>query len=342
MPPFPRIASRRLVLKPVAGSPRRAPPHAQPFYPTLMHPLIRSYDELRQSLRQFVDVCLLESMAPSLMKQFTQVSQTFETFCGLSSGLVHAVVAKMRTRGTSSMFRTGRRLITEWADFVAVFNRLVSYRLSPQLELFATLFTSLLAQLNEFELLFRAGSFDTLISPASFDRIRAEVIAMRKEANAAHRLAKTPRSAEFDQRDFGRRILALGNGIAKIFRLSVPVVVMVTAEVMRLRTNLKAICDDLTRTGGATCIFDDNAAQTRFHIAQTSQEFNCVFKALNLPLEVQLQFLDEEDAGASPDAPREDPLKAEVAEKIDTMCEHIHDLSGVIESAGHMLVIKPL
>jgi hypothetical protein len=304
-----------------------------------MHPLIQSYHELGESLHQFVDGCILESIAPSLMMQFFAVSQTFDTFCALSSSLVHAVIAKMRTRGTSSMFRTGRRMITEWADFVAVFNRVVGHGLTPQLDLFTTLFTSLLSELSEIEVLFRAGSFDTLISPASFDKIRTEAIAMRKEVGAARRLARTARSREFNQRDFGRRITDLGNGIARIFRLSVPTVVMVTAEVMRLRTNLKAICDDLIRTGTATCIFDDNAARTRFHIAQTSKEFNVVFKALNLPLQVELKFLDEEEGG-SPEAPGEDPLKVEVTQKLDLMRDHIHDLSDVVVSAGRILT-KP-
>jgi hypothetical protein len=194
----------------------------------------------------------------------------------------------MRTRGTSSMLKAGKRLIAEWSEFVALFTLLVNQGLSPQLDFLTTQFTSLLAQLTEIAALIYTGSFDTLISPSFFEKIREDTIAMRKEANAARRLSPAARSAEFNQRDFGRKILALGESAAQIFGCSVPKVVMITAEVMRLRTNVKVICDDLFRMGSAMCLFEDTAATASFQIAETCREFNSVFRALNLPLEIQV------------------------------------------------------
>jgi hypothetical protein len=222
-------------------------------------------------------------------------------------------------QGTSSMFKAGTRLITEWVELVEIFSRFVQQGVSPQLELFTTLFTSLLSQLSEIEMLMQHGLFDTLISPSSFDKIRSDVIVMRREANAARRLTVVARSIEFDQRDFGRRILDLGKSVARIFQLSIPKVVMVTAEVMRIRTNLKAICDDLFRTGTATCRFDDHAAALGFCMAQTSREFNRVFQALNLPLEVVVL---EEDERAS-----------------DTQSDRINGIAAAIESAGEVFTL---
>jgi hypothetical protein len=183
------------------------------------------------------------------------------------------------------------------------------------------------------------GSFESLVSSVFVEKVRADALALRKEANQAHRLSPEIRKDSFDITAFGLKVFSLGNAVAKIFRRAVPKVAMATGEVMRHRSNLNILCDDLIRVANATRLFETNSKEARFLIAAVSEEFNKVFRGLDLELEIQIHFVDDEIAAALPINVRElSQLEREHTEMtFNAMRHHVIDIEAALSEAHEKL-----
>jgi hypothetical protein len=262
-----------------------------------MQSLVNAYQEMSISVRKFVDDCVLDSLAPALMNRFAKAEVMFRQFSSDSRSIIYTIrAATGGPAGTSCMFKSGRRFVAEWETFVSGFHAFVGQGVALQLQFLTSLLTSLISQIDEIWGFMRVGSFQSLV-PASFVQgLRAEAIGLRKEANQVQRMAVDVRKEFFKEEDFRKRVFDLANGVARIFQRSIPKVVMMTGELMQIRTSLNATCDDLLRVSRATVLFESDVAEARMCIERTSNEFNQVCRALELPLEIRLQRLEDEAA----------------------------------------------
>jgi hypothetical protein len=229
---------------------------------------------MMQSLHRLTDKCYIDRLSRALTNLFARIDHVFKLFCNQADDAIYR-------RTISPAFRTTAQcLVCEWGGFVASFNSLAEQHLSPHIDHFTRLFTSLVGQLDQAQDLAKVGILRTLASGQYFRDVRAEAISLR--------------SCAFDDPVFLERVSALVNDVAAIFHHSVPLCTMATSEIILLRTTLKAICTEIARVAIGATVFPKLLLLARVAIARASRELNSTLESLKLPFNVLVPFdLDE-------------------------------------------------
>jgi hypothetical protein len=246
-------------------------------YVVSLSPLFNAYGYMTQSLCRLIQDCYLDRLTPALMNEFTRIDHVYKLFCNQANDRLRSKVFI-----PGPLLKTSQCLVAEWVDFVTIFNTISSQGVSPHFDHLTQLLTSLIENLDQVLGLLDIGALQSLISRYSVEQIKSLAISIRKELPTGN--------CEFNDQTFPRKIEALANEVAAIFRKSVPKFSMQTSELMRLRTSLNMTCTELMKVSSGVLIFRELVEVARFAIAQASREFDNVLEILRMPIGIRLQF----------------------------------------------------
>jgi hypothetical protein len=244
-------------------------------------------------LRRFAEECYLDRISPALLSEFGRIDHSFKLFCNQANDLLR-LGEPARLSRRSLLFTTARFLVSEWRDFLALFNAVADQDISPHLVHLVRLLTSLIGQLSEVRDVILAGVLQSHVSREGVARIKAMAVSLRAQAQGS--------VAAFDAQGFADAVVRLGRDVAAIFRRSVPKCTMGSGELVRLRTTVHAVCMELIRLADGAVAFPERMASVRFEVAQASRELDAVLGMVGLPVSIRLQFVSDgahENSGES-------------------------------------------
>jgi hypothetical protein len=255
------------------------------------------------------------------------VNQASGLFLNQANAQANTVHPSRQTKGTSGLFKVSQRLINEWIDLITTFNSVVGHGLTPHFQMFVDLFTTLTGQMQRVADLLESGALRSTVSCAFFEQLQADAARLRRDANVALHMSMAARKLGFDEKAFGRRILALGEGVGRVFKNAIPRCTMATGEVMRTRVSLNATCNELVRIGESVCLFDELETDVRTGMASVSQALDQLLDVLRVPLGIKLEF-DKEETQAE-----EEEIDHEREAHLDAMQGPLQEMEHAITDA---------